>query len=189
MLVYFACFVAACSRGWSVCVFACLRAGLLRAFACLRAGVFACLRACMHVLCLRTSYDLCLACLSLTYLRFCLIIYFVCINQGFAIKRKLLLHEIWANWCHYKKGYSSWKATNLMKKFLETYLIPNSPKWSDNKLWVSLKTVKLTRLSCEMDKNCYEKWNICTNAKYCKVMGTYFGPFRSYLSNEYNGCS
>ena len=40
-----------------------------------------------------------------------------------------------------------------MKKFLEIYLMP--------KFWVSLKTVKLTRLTIGMDKKCYEKWNIC----------------------------
>ena len=44
-----------------------------------------------------------------------------------------------------------------MKKFLEIYLIPNFPKWPDTKFFVSLKTVKLTRLSCEMDKKCYER--------------------------------
>ena len=44
-----------------------------------------------------------------------------------------------------------------MKKFLEIYLMPSFPKWSDTKFRVSLKTVKLTRLSCEMDKKCYEK--------------------------------
>ena len=65
-----------------------------------------------------------------------------------------------------------------MKKFLEIYLMPNFPKWSDTKFWVSLKTVKLTRLSCEMDKKCYEKWNICTNVKNFKVLEilTCFGP-------------
>ena len=82
---------------------ACLRVCVLACLACLRAclltylcaHVLACLRAwraCMHVLCLRASYDACLACLPLTYSRFCLIIYFVCINQGFVIKRKLLIH-------------------------------------------------------------------------------------------------
>ena len=42
-----------------------------------------------------------------------------------------------------------------------------------------------------MDKKCYEKWNICTNLKKCKVLEILkcFGPFRSYLSNECNGCS
>ena len=40
----------------------------------------------IRVLCLRACYDACLACLALAYLRVCLIIYFVCINQGFAIK-------------------------------------------------------------------------------------------------------
>ena len=82
-----------------------------------------------------------------------------------------------------------------MKKFLEIYSMPNFPKLSDTKFRVSLKTVKLTRLSSEMDKKCYEKRtnvkNICTNVKNCKVLEvlTCFGPFRSYLSNEYNGCS
>ena len=104
----------ACSRAHVLGVFACLRAGLLGVFACLRACVLgmlaclrayvlaslrsyvlaylACLRACIRVLCLRASYDACLACLPLTYSRFCLIIYFVCLNQGFAIKRKLLIY-------------------------------------------------------------------------------------------------
>ena len=140
----------------------------------------------MRMLSLRASYEACLACLPLTYSRFCLIIYFVCINQDFAIKRKLLMHVNWANWCLYKSGNSSKKATNIMKTFLEIYLMPKFPKWSDTKFWVSLKTGKLTRLSCEMDKKCYEKWNICTNVKNCKVLEilTCFGPFRSYLSNE-----
>ena len=77
---------------------ACLRARVLGVLACSRAYVLgvltclACLRACMYMLCLRASYDACFACLPLTYSRFCLIIYFVCINQGFAIKRKLLIH-------------------------------------------------------------------------------------------------
>ena len=44
-----------------------------------------------------------------------------------------------------------------MRAFLEIYLLPNFPKWSDTKFRVSLKTVKLTRLSYEMDKKCYEK--------------------------------
>ena len=44
-----------------------------------------------------------------------------------------------------------------MKKFLEIYLIPNFPKWSDTKFRISLQTVKLTRLSSDMDKKCYEK--------------------------------
>ena len=76
--------VLACSRAWRVCVPTCLHSYEL---ACL-----ACLRACMRVLCLRASYDAYLACLPLTYSHFCLIIYFVCIDQGFAIKRKLLIH-------------------------------------------------------------------------------------------------
>ena len=88
----------ACLTCLRACVFtclACLRACVLTCLACLHACVLtclACLRACMYVLCLRASYDACLACLPLTYSRFCLIIYFVCINQGFAIKRKLLIH-------------------------------------------------------------------------------------------------
>ena len=49
-----------------------------------------------------------------------------------------------------------------MKKFLEIYLMPNFP---DTKFRVSLNTVKLTRLSSEMDKKCDEKWNICANVK------------------------
>ena len=44
-----------------------------------------------------------------------------------------------------------------MKKFLEIYLMHNFSKWSDTKFQASLKTVKLTRLSSEMDKKCYEK--------------------------------
>ena len=52
-----------------------------------------------------------------------------------------------------------------MKKFKEIYLMPNFPKWWDTKSWVSLKTVK-----CEMDTKCYEKWNICTNVKNCKIL-------------------
>ena len=68
-----------CSRAWGAYVLACL--------ACLRAW-----RPCMRVLCLHASYDACLACLPLTYSHFCLIIYFVCINQGYTIKRKLLIH-------------------------------------------------------------------------------------------------
>ena len=35
--------------------------------------------------------------------------------------------------------------------------MPNFPEWSDTQFRVSLKTVKLTRLSTEMDKKCYEK--------------------------------
>ena len=82
-------------RAWRACVLACLACLRACLLTCLRAYVPACPRAwhaCMHVLCLRASYDACLACLPLTYSRFCLIIYFVCINQGFAIKRKLLIH-------------------------------------------------------------------------------------------------
>ena len=84
-----------CLRSHVLGVFACLRACVLGVLACLRAsvfGVFGCLRACIRVLCLRASYDACLACLALTYSFFCLVIYFVCINKGFAIKRKLLIH-------------------------------------------------------------------------------------------------
>ena len=85
--------VFACWRAYVLGMFACLCAGVFGVFACLRAYVLenlACLCAC--VLCLRASYNMSLACLSLTYSRFCLINYFVCINQGFAIKRKLLIH-------------------------------------------------------------------------------------------------
>ena len=95
--------VLARSPAWRAYALACSCAwhayALPRSRACiLRASVLTCLArlrawlACMHVLCLRASYDACLACLPLTYSRFCLIIYFVCINQGFAIKRKLLIH-------------------------------------------------------------------------------------------------
>ena len=73
-------------------VLACWRAHVLGVFACLHVCVLTCLRACMRVLCLRASYDMCLACLLLTHSCFCLIIYFVCINQGLTIKRKLLIH-------------------------------------------------------------------------------------------------
>ena len=75
------------SRAWCACVLACL--------ACLCAYVLtylACLACfCTRVLNLRTSYDACLACSALAYSRFCLIIIFVCINQGFTIKGKLLI--------------------------------------------------------------------------------------------------
>ena len=83
--------------------FACLRACVLTCLACLRAyvlGMPACLRAwrarvlacfCTHVLNLRVCYDACLACSALAYSRFCLIIVFVCINQSFTIKGKLLI--------------------------------------------------------------------------------------------------
>ena len=111
-------YVLACSRAWCVCVLPCLvclrvsvltcfRASMLPCFRAWRAYVLACLSclACLRasrahvlgVLCVLTcllwwnvllsSLFLCLA-----YSRFCLIIYFVCINQGFAIKRKLLIH-------------------------------------------------------------------------------------------------
>ena len=46
------------------------------------------------------------------------------------------------------------KVIKIMKKFLEIYLMPNFP---DTKFRVSLNTVKLTRLSSEMDKKCDEK--------------------------------
>ena len=77
--------VLACSRAWCVCVLTCLCACVLVFLRAWRVCVLACLNA-------RTSYDACLACLPLTYSRFCLIIYFVCMNQGFPIKRKLLIH-------------------------------------------------------------------------------------------------
>ena len=41
--------------------------------------------------------------------------------------------------------------------FLEIYVMPSFPKWSDIKFRVSLQTVKLTRLNSEMDKKFYEK--------------------------------
>ena len=85
----------ACSHVCVLTCLACLHACVLGVFACLRPGMlgmFVCLCACMSVLCLRASYDVCLACLPLMYPCFCLIIYFVCINQGFAIKRKLLIY-------------------------------------------------------------------------------------------------
>ena len=41
--------------------------------------------------------------------------------------------------------------------FLEIYLMPNFPKWSDIKFRVSLKTSKLTRPNSEIDNKCYEK--------------------------------
>ena len=109
--------VLACSRARVLCVFTCLRAYVLSVLACLRAwhacvlaclaclrayvlGMPACLRAwrarvlacfCTHVLNLRVCYDACLACSALAYSRFCLIIVFVCINQSFTIKGKLLI--------------------------------------------------------------------------------------------------
>ena len=43
-----------------------------------------------------------------------------------------------------------------MKMFLEIYLMPSFPKWSDIKFRVSLKTVKLTRLNSGMDEKCYK---------------------------------
>ena len=72
---------------------ACLFPYVITCLARLLACVFTCLRArVVGVLCLRACYDVCLACLALAHSRFCLIIYFVWINQGFAIKRKLLTH-------------------------------------------------------------------------------------------------
>ena len=44
-----------------------------------------------------------------------------------------------------------------MKTFLGIYLVPNFSKWSDIKFLASLKTVRLTKLSSEMNKKCYEK--------------------------------
>ena len=44
-----------------------------------------------------------------------------------------------------------------MKKFLEIYSRPNFPRLSATKFRVPWKTVKLTRLSSEMDKKCFEK--------------------------------
>ena len=49
------------------------------------------------------------------------------------------------------------KLAKFMKKFLEMYLMPNFPERSDSKFRFSLQTVKLTWLSSEMDKKCYEK--------------------------------
>ena len=65
--------------------------------------------------------------------------------------------SISANWCQFKKGNRGTKVIRIMKKFLEIYLIPNFPKWSDTKFRVSLKTVTLAGLSSDMDKKCYEK--------------------------------
>ena len=96
---------------------ACLCACMLTCLACFRAYLLACL-ACLHVWCacmlayfacfcvcmlsvlmcllwwnvLLSYVFACLACLAFVYSRFCLIIYFVCINQVFSIKRKLLIH-------------------------------------------------------------------------------------------------
>ena len=76
-----------------LCVFTCLRAHVVGVLACLRAYVLKCLRArVLSVLNLRACYDACLACSALAYSRFCIIFYFVCINQGFTIKRKLSIH-------------------------------------------------------------------------------------------------
>ena len=88
--------VLKCLASWRAYVLACLRAYVIACLACSRVwhacvlACFVCL--CIRVLCLRACYDAFLACLALAYSRFCLIIYFVCINQGFAIKRKLLIH-------------------------------------------------------------------------------------------------
>ena len=63
-----------------------------------------------------------------------------------------------------------------MKKVLEIYLMPNFSKWSDTKFRASLKTVKLTRLSSEMDKKCYENeifvqtWKIVRYWKYWHIL-------------------
>ena len=80
-------------------VLACLRAcvlGVLTCLACLRAyvlGVPACLACfCTRVFNLRACYDARWTCSALAYSHFCLIIVFVCTNQGFTIKRKLLIH-------------------------------------------------------------------------------------------------
>ena len=154
------------SRAWRACVltcFACLRASVLTCLACLRAYVF--------------SVLMCLACLRAW--------------RAFVFASLTYVLAMMGAWCQYKKGNSWQKVTKIMKMFLKIYLMPSFPKWSDIKFWVSLKTVKLTRLNSEMDKKCYEKWNICANVKNCKVLEvlTCFRPFISYLSNEYNGCS
>ena len=154
------------SRAWRACVltcFACLRASVLTCLACLRAYVF--------------SVLMCLACLHAW--------------RAFVFASLTYVLAMMGAWCQYKKGNSWQKVTKIMKMFLKIYLMPSFPKWSDIKFWVSLKTVKLTRLNSEMDKKCYEKWNICANVKNCKVLEvlTCFRPFRSYLSNEYNGCN
>ena len=96
----------ACLRACVLTCLACLRAYALTWLVCLRScvfGVFACLRAwrgcvlaclsyfCTRVLNLSACYDACLSCSALAYSRFCQIIVFVCINQGFAVKRKLLI--------------------------------------------------------------------------------------------------
>ena len=131
-------YVLACSPAWWVCVLTCLACllacvlGVLVWLMYLRVRVVGVL--CIRLLCLHACYDACLACLALAYSCFCLI-YFVCINQGF-------VNQFGVN-------------TKIMKKFVEIYLMTNFPKWSDTKFRVSLKTVKLTKLSSEMDKKCY----------------------------------
>ena len=74
----------ACSRVWRACVLACLACFCVRVL---------CVLTCLLWWNVLLSYVFaCLACLALAYSRFYLIIYFACINQGFAIKRKLLVH-------------------------------------------------------------------------------------------------
>ena len=84
----------ACYHAWHACKLLCLACLRARAF-----DVFACSRAsCAFVFAYFTFLRVCvlsvlvLPCLALAYSRFCLIIYFGSINQGFAIKRKLLIH-------------------------------------------------------------------------------------------------
>ena len=74
----------ACSRVWRACVLTCLACFYVRVL-----GVLACL---LWWNVLLSYVFACLACLALAHSRFCLIIYFVCINQGFVIERKLLIH-------------------------------------------------------------------------------------------------
>ena len=64
----------------------------------------------------------------------------------------LCLHK--SRLCNEKKAVDTCKfeltgvsVTKIMKTFLEIYSMPNFPKLSDTKFRVSLKTVKLTRLS------------------------------------------
>ena len=77
-------YVLACSRAWRVYMLTCLRACLtcLRAW---RARVLSVLLYSHASLTWRTH-------LALAYSCFCLIIYFVYINQDFAIKTKLLIY-------------------------------------------------------------------------------------------------
>ena len=73
-----------CSRVWRACV--------LGFLACFWVHVL-CVLACLLWWNVLHSYVFAfLACLALAYSRFYVIIYFVCINQGFAIKGKLLIH-------------------------------------------------------------------------------------------------